>query len=275
MLLGLARSGRASPMDGAALTSTPPDPSVPAPSDPTEAALDEPRLVTEHGAAARVGHAAGPVLADLGFRLVRVKISAGSPTVLQIMAERSDGTFSIEDCEAASKAVSPVLDLDDPVTGEYRLELSSPGIDRPLVRASDFRRALGHEAKVELAVPMDGRRRFRGLIHAVEGDVLVMRRTDGKAGEPDTVSFPLRTVGDARLVLTDALIREALRAQALAEAADAAPEPAEGGDAAQAPEARRGPGRFADRNKAKRAVPAGVQARARPSPKAPPAPRGR
>ncbi len=80
------------------------------------------------------------------------------------MAERADGTMTIEDCEAASRALSPVLDLEDPIAGEYRLELSSPGIDRPLVRRSDFVRALGHEARIELDVPLDGRKRFKGLI---------------------------------------------------------------------------------------------------------------
>ena len=263
-------------MDSAFLTLTPSD--LPADASPpsVDAPLDEPRFATEHGAAARVGHAAAPVLLDLGFRLVRVKLSAGSPTILQIMAERPDGTFTIDDCETASKALSPVLDLDDPITGEYRLEISSPGIDRPLVRMSDFHRALGHEAKVELAVPMDGRRRFRGFLHAVEGERLVIRRMDNKATEPDTVEVPIKDIGDARLVLTDALIRESLRAQAEAEAAEAAAPP--GGDGAEPPpapaEARRGPGRFADRNKAKRAVPAGVRDRARPNPRSP-APRGR
>ncbi len=263
-------------MDSAFLTLTPSDLPADAAAPQVDAPLDEPRFATEHGAAARVGHAAAPVLLDLGFRLVRVKISAGSPTVLQIMAERPDGTFTIDDCEAASKALSPVLDLDDPVTGEYRLEVSSPGIDRPLVRMSDVRRALGHEARVELAVPMDGRRRFRGLLHAVEGERLVIRRMDNKATEPDTVEVPIKDIGDARLVLTDALIRESLRAQAEAEAAEAAPPPdQDGADAPPAPaEARRGPGRFADRNKAKRAVPAGLQDRARPNPRSP-APRGR
>lgn len=265
-------------MDSASLTLTPPDLPADDAAVAVDAPLDEPRFATEHGAAARVGHAAVPVLADLGFRLVRVKISAGSPTILQIMAERPDGTFTIDDCEAASKALSPVLDLDDPVTGEYRLEVSSPGIDRPLVRMSDFRRAMGHEAKVELAVPMDGRRRFRGFLHAVEGDALVIRRKDNKASEPDTVAVPIKDIGDAHLVLTDALIRESLRAQADAEAAEAAAspdaEPAEGAEPAAPVEARRGPGRFADRNKAKRAVPAGLQGSARPNPRSP-APRGR
>ena len=107
-------------------------------------ALAEPRFREEHGTAARVARAAIPVLEQIGYRLVRIKISAGPPATLQVMAERPDGTMSIDDCEAVSKALSPVLDLDDPITGEYRLEVSSPGIDRPLVRQSDCLRALGH-----------------------------------------------------------------------------------------------------------------------------------
>ncbi len=260
------------------MNSPSPDPAAPGDDALTvEAPLDEPRFASEHGAAARAGHAAVPVLADLGFRLVRVKISTGSPAILQIMAERPDGTMTIDDCEAVSKALSPVLDLDDPIAGEYRLEVSSPGIDRPLVRLSDLRRALGHEAKLELAVPVDGRRRFRGRLEALGDDGrLVLRRLDNKASEPDTVEVPVASIGDARLVLTDALIREALKAQAEAEAADLAPPSAADGEAAQ-PEPRRGPGRFAERNKQKRAVPAGVQARPvprGPASKAPP-PRGR
>ncbi len=265
-------------MDSAFLTPPPSDLPPDAAVAPVDAPLDEPRFATEHGAAARVGHAAVPVLGDLGFRLVRVKISAGSPTILQIMAERPDGTFTIDDCEAVSKALSPVLDLDDPITGEYRLEVSSPGIDRPLVRLSDLRRALGHEARIELAVPMDGRRRFRGILHGVEDERLIVRHMDSKASEPDMVAVPVKDIGDARLVLTDALIREALRAQAEAEISEATassdPEAAEAPTVPVGAEARRGPGRFADRNKAKRAVPAGVQSRARPNPKSP-APRGR
>jgi ribosome maturation factor RimP len=227
------------------------------------ALLTEPRYATDHGAAARVGHAAVPVLADLGFRLVRVKISAGSPSTLQIMAERPDGTMSIDDCEAVSKALSPVLDLEDPITGEYRLEISSPGIDRPLVRRSDLDRAVGHEARVELAVPMDGRRRFRGLIEGTDDKRLFLKRLDAKPDEAGTLELALGDIGDARLVLTEALIREALRAQARAEVEGGTtgdPLPlgvTATGAAAASDETRRGPGRFADRNKQKRLVPAG------------------
>ena len=247
------------PMDHAPLIEPVPDPVV------IDAALDEPRFATETGIAARTAQAAIPVLADLGFRLVRVKLSGGAPPTLQIMAERPDGTMSIDDCEALSKALSPVLDLDDPITGEYRLEISSPGIDRPLVRRSDLVRALGHEARIELASALDGRRRFRGLIGAIADDRLTLKLADAKPDDPDSVVFPVKDIGEARLVLTDLLIREALRAQARAEADEtgaSAPEPTDMPFEAATP---RGPGRFSNRNKAKRAVPAGVQSpKARP-----------
>ena len=121
---------------------------------PTNIALtnfaDEPRLITEPGRAARVAALAEPVLAALGYRLVRVRISAFAGCTVQIMAERPDGTMAVEDCETASRALSPVLDVADPIEGAYRLEISSPGIDRPLVRRSDFDRYAGHVAHVEM-----------------------------------------------------------------------------------------------------------------------------
>ncbi len=231
------------------------------------APLDEPRLWTETGPAARVARMVEPVLADFALRLVRVKVSTGPDATLQIMAERTDGTMTIEDCESASKAISPVLDLDDPITGAYRLEVSSPGIDRPLVRVSDFRRALGHEAKIELAVGLDGRRRFRGVLVAVAGNDVTIKRPDAREGEPAEVALPLDGLSDARLVLTDALIRESLAASKHAEDEEAAPtagdEASEGAEAAPAPPdsgaVRRGPGRFASRNKAKPVIPAGIK----------------
>jgi ribosome maturation factor RimP len=108
--------------------------------------IAESRLILEQGMAARVASIAGPVLNGLGYRLVRVRVSATSGCTVQIMAERPDGTMAIEDCEAASRALSPVFDIEDPIDREYRLEISSPGIDRPLVRRSDFERHAGHEA---------------------------------------------------------------------------------------------------------------------------------
>ena len=132
--------------------------------------FDEPRLIVEQGIAARVASLAAPVLSGLGYRLVRVRVSGTSGMTGQIMAERADGTMAIEDCEAASRALSPVFDAEDPIEREYRLELSSPGIDRPLVRRSDFERHAGHEAKVEMAVGLDGRKRFRGILLALRTD---------------------------------------------------------------------------------------------------------
>src|ERR1700691_381844 len=130
---------------------------------------EEQRLIIEPGRAARVAALAEPVLAALGYRLVRIRISAFAGCTVQIMAERPDGTLAIEDCEAASRALSPVLDVTDPIEGAYRLEISSPGIDRPLVRRSDFDRYAGHVAHIEMSTPIDGRRRFRGQLLGTEG----------------------------------------------------------------------------------------------------------
>src|SRR6266576_3999298 len=124
----------------------------------------EPRLIAEQGIAARVAAISEPVLDGVGYRLVRVKISGLDGCTVQIMAERPDGTMTVEDCEAVSRALSPVLDIADPIDRGYRLEISSPGIDRPLVRRSDFDRYAGNVLKVEMSVAVDGRRRFRGLL---------------------------------------------------------------------------------------------------------------
>jgi ribosome maturation factor RimP len=169
------------------------------------------RLITETGVAARVAAVAGPVIEDLGFRLVRVKVSGQGGCTVQIMAEREDGTMTVEDCEAVSRALSPVLDLEDPVESAYRLEISSPGIDRPLVRRQDFERWTGYEAKIEMAVPVAGRKRFRGLIHGVEGDVVQIELPDVKEGEERLARLSLYDLAEARLVLTDELVRESLR----------------------------------------------------------------
>ena len=173
--------------------------------------LAEPRLITEQGMAARVAALATPVLTGLGYRLVRVRVSATSGCTVQIMAERPDGTMLIEDCEAASRALSPVFDVEDPIDREYRLEVSSPGIDRPLVRRSDFERHAGHEMKVEMAVAREGRKRFRGVLLGVEGEAARLRRKDAAEGEETDVLLPIADMAEARLVLTDALIRESLR----------------------------------------------------------------
>jgi ribosome maturation factor RimP len=173
--------------------------------------LAEPRLIIEQGVAARVAALATPVLTGLGYRLVRVRVSGTLGCTVQIMAERPDGTMLIEDCEAASRALSPVFDVEDPIDSEYRLEVSSPGIDRPLVRRSDFERHAGHEIKIEMAVAREGRKRFRGVLLGVEGDAARLRRKDAAEGEETDVLLPIADMAEARLVLTDALIRESLR----------------------------------------------------------------
>ena len=173
--------------------------------------LTEPRLVVEPGVAARVSAVAGPVLQGMGYRLVRIKISGESGCTVQIMAERPDGSMQIEDCEAISKALSPVLDVADPIDRAYRLEISSPGIDRPLVRRSDFERHAGYLIKIEMAVAHDGRKRFRGTLAGVEGDAVRLHRDDTPAGEDADILLVMEDIADARLVLTDELIAESMR----------------------------------------------------------------
>lgn len=225
--------------------------------------LDEPRIITDGGVAARVGAIVEPVMRDLGFRLVRVRVSSQNGCTVQIMAERPDGTFSVDDCEAVSRAASPALDVDDPIERAYHLEVSSPGIDRPLVRASDFARWAGHEAKIEMAVPVNGRKRFRAVIAGVADGAVQVDRTDAKADEERRWSLPLSGVGEARLVLTDDLIRESLRRdkatkKALAAmATDGDPDPGSEAESIDGPEARR--------PKPKAKTP-GPQRRARPTP---------
>jgi ribosome maturation factor RimP len=151
------------------------------------------------------------VLADLGLRLVRVRLSGQAGATVQVMAERPDGSMTIEDCEAASRALSPVLDVADPVDRAYRLELSSPGLDRPLVRRSDFDRYAGHLVKIEMTVALDGRKRFRGELLGTQDNQARIRRDDASEGEAAEVRLPIEDMTEARLVLTDALIAESLK----------------------------------------------------------------
>jgi len=187
----------------------------------TTAFADEPRLITDPGRAGRVAAIVEPVLAGLGYRLVRVRVSGFAGCTVQIMAERPDGAMAIEDCETASRALSPLLDAADPIEGSYRLEISSPGIDRPLVRRSDFDRYAGHAAQVEMLVPIDGRRRFRGDLAGTDGESVRLRC--GDAAEPSEVLLRIEDIAEARLVLTDALISEALRRSKHGERADGSP----------------------------------------------------
>lgn len=184
--------------------------------DPTAGSVDtdllaEPRLVIEPGLAARVSAVAGPVLQGMGYRLVRIKISGEAGCTVQVMAERPDGSMQIEDCEAVSRALSPVLDVADPIERAYRLEISSPGIDRPLVRRTDFERYAGHLVKIEMAVLHQGRKRFRGTLAGVEGDAVRLHRDDTRADEDADVLLVMEDIADAHLVLTDELIAESMR----------------------------------------------------------------
>jgi ribosome maturation factor RimP len=189
------------------------------------AGIDEPRLIVEPGIAARVAIVAEPVLTGLGYRLVRVRVMAQAGCTVQIMAERPDGTMTVEDCETVSRALSPVLDVADPIDRAYRLEISSPGIDRPLVRRSDFDRYAGHLVKIEMEVPLDGRKRFRGKLLGTQnaepgdapGDAAKIHRDDAAEGEPAEVLLTIEHMGDARLVLTDELVTQALRREKAAE----------------------------------------------------------
>ena len=171
---------------------------------------NELRIIVETGIEARIAHIVEPVIAGLGYRLVRVKLSAMNGATLQIMADKPDGSMTVEDCEILSHDLSPALDVEDPIDRAYNLEVSSPGIDRPLVRRSDFVRWAGHEAKIELARLLDGRKRFRGRLIGVEGDDVVLEMT---RGEPQRVLLPIADLAEARLVLTDDLIRESLDRQ--------------------------------------------------------------
>ncbi|HTQ83671.1 MAG TPA: ribosome maturation factor RimP, partial [Pseudolabrys sp.] len=162
-------------------------------SQAAEAAADEmePRLITEPGLPARVAAIAEPVLEGLGYRLVRVRVSSADGCTVQIMAERPDGTMAVEDCETVSRALSPVLDMADPIDRAYRLEISSPGIDRPLVRLSDFDRYAGHAVKIETEVPIEGRKRFRGTLVGTEGEAARLRRDEAGEGEELEVVLPI------------------------------------------------------------------------------------
>src|SRR5882724_9923602 len=161
-------------------------------------AESEPRQIVEQGVAARVAAIAEPVIEGLGLRLVRVKVSGVSGCTVQIMAERTDGTMTIDDCETLSRALSPVLDVADPIERAYRLEISSPGLDRPLVRRSDFERHTGYLVKIEMAIAVEGRRRFRGLLGGVEGDAVHLRRDDVRGDEDAEVLLVMEDIADAR-----------------------------------------------------------------------------
>jgi ribosome maturation factor RimP len=171
--------------------------------------LTERRYVKETGLETRIARIVEPVANDLGYSLVRIKVTQENGCTLQIMAEDANGRFTITDCEKLSKELSPVLDVEDPIDREYHLEVSSPGIDRPLVRARDFAAYIGHEAKVELSDMLDGRRRFRGLIKAVESDSVTITLPDAPKDTSPDHKLPLMMLAEAKLVMSDALLNMA------------------------------------------------------------------
>jgi ribosome maturation factor RimP len=168
-------------------------------------------IIGEAPEGARLRALITPTAEDLGFEIVRVRLQGGETRrTLQVMAERPDGTMNIDGCAELSRALSAVLDVEDPIEAAYDLEVSSPGIDRPLTRPKDFERYAGFDAKLETATPIDGRRRFKGVLEGVaDGEVLMRVQLEGKP-KPKVLGFAYHLLSDAKLVLTDELIRHDL-----------------------------------------------------------------
>lgn len=181
--------------------------------DDDAGALDT-HLVAPHGVPRKIFDLLRGPAEGAGFEIVRIRFGLQDGHTLQIMAERADGTMSVEDCEELSRILSAVLDVEDPIPGEYNLEVSSAGIDRPLTRLKDFDRWQGFDAKIELSEAVGGRKRFRGLLQGVEdGEVLVESDVEGFS-EPQVLGLPFQKVSEAKLVMSDDLIRESLKRQA-------------------------------------------------------------
>ncbi len=164
-------------------------------------------LVAKASMDRRIAEITAPVIEDLGFELVRVRLMAGKTRTLQIMAERPDGGIEVDDCARISTAVSAILDVEDPIEDNYTLEVSSPGIDRPLTRLKDFDTWAGYEAKLETAEMIDGRRRFKGTLAGTEGSEVLIEIAEG------TIGLQFDWLTEAKLVLTDELIRDMLKAR--------------------------------------------------------------
>ncbi len=170
-----------------------------------------PRDIKESGLDARIAAVVEPEIEALGFRLVRVQLSGQNGVTMQIMAERPDGMIDVSECEAISRALSPLLDIEEPVQGHYHLEISSPGIDRPLVRMSDFETWAGHIAKLETTQMVNGRKRFKGTILSTDNDEVTFRREMDSEKEDRDFTIRIEDMASVKLILTDELIREALR----------------------------------------------------------------
>ena len=166
----------------------------------------------------RLAEIIAPVIEDMGFELVRIRLMSGKTQTLQIMAERPGGGIEVDECAEISNAVSATLDVEDPILDAYTLEVSSPGIDRPLTRLKDFETYEGYEAKLETSELIDNRRRFRGELAGVEGDEVLIN-VDGSSENTETITLGLKFdwLADAKLVMTDDLIREMLRQRKAAE----------------------------------------------------------
>ncbi|MFT8675088.1 MAG: ribosome maturation factor RimP [Acetobacter sp.] len=198
-------------------------------------------LSAHNGLEGRLVALISPALDDMGYEIVRVAVLGRERPTVQIMADRADGTLiGVEDCERISHAVGALLDVEDPIPGAWTLEVSSAGIDRPLTRAKDWNRFAGHQAKVELMVPQDGRRRFGGVVLGCDAGVARMRLDDGQE-----VALPLAEIRRARLVLTDALIEASAPPGQPGAESDTDTAPDGGHDDGAAPSAR--PGRNAGR----------------------------
>ncbi|WP_405404263.1 ribosome maturation factor RimP [Paracoccus sp. Ld10] len=150
-----------------------------------------------------------PVIEDLGYELVRVRLQGGKTATLQIMADRPEGGINVDDCGQISTAVSATLDVEDPIEDNYHLEVSSPGIDRPLTRLKDFVSFEGYEARLDLNQAIDGRKKFKGVLAGVEGTEVLINIED--QGQTHTIGLDFDLLSDAKLVLTDELIKEMLR----------------------------------------------------------------
>lgn len=168
------------------------------------------RFIRETGKAGEVAALAEPLIEDLGFRLVRVTVSGRDGGTVQIMADKADGIISVDDCAVISRNLSPLLDVHDPMPGGYMLEVSSPGVDRPLVRPSDFADWAGFEVKIEAREMIDGRKRFRGVLYGFEDSEVRLEVVLEDGAEPVVIGFPVDLVESAKLVMTDELMKAAL-----------------------------------------------------------------
>jgi len=170
-------------------------------------------IIGEAPEAGRIRTLLSPTAEDMGFDIVRVRFLGGEGRrTLQVMAERPDGTMDVGGCMELSRAFSALLDVEDPISAAYDLEVSSPGIDRPLTRIKDFERWVGHEAKLEMAAPIDGRRRFRGKLEGIGGEEILLRTQVEARSEPQVLGFAFGLLSDAKLVMTNDLIRQDLHA---------------------------------------------------------------